>query len=60
MTRPLIIPITRGGAAFEYLMYVDFMAAAEAPGVEDALEEVRTHTSLLKVLGSYRSAGDPV
>ena len=50
----------RRGAAFEYLMYVDFMAPAEAPGVEDALEEVRKHTSLLKILGSYRSAGDPV
>ncbi len=50
----------RRGAAFEYLMYVDFMASAEAPGVEEALEEVRKHTSLLKILGSYRSAGDPV
>jgi prephenate dehydratase/chorismate mutase/prephenate dehydratase len=50
----------RRGAAFEYLMYVDFMAPAEAPGVEEALEEVRKHTSLLKILGSYRSAGDPV
>jgi prephenate dehydratase len=50
----------RRGAAFEYLMYVDFMAPADASGVEDALEEVRKHTSLLKILGSYRSAGEPV
>jgi chorismate mutase/prephenate dehydratase len=50
----------RHGAAFEYLMYVDFMAAADDPEVESALKEVREHTSLLKILGSYRSAGEPV
>ncbi len=50
----------RRGAAFQYLMYVDFMAPAEAPDVEAALEEVAEHTSLLKVLGSYRSAGEPI
>jgi prephenate dehydratase len=50
----------RHGAAFEYLMYVDFMAAMDDPEVEAALTEVREHTSLLKILGSYRSAGDPV
>jgi prephenate dehydratase len=50
----------RRGAAFEYLMYVDFMAAGDDPEVEAALKEVREHTSLLKILGSYRSAGDPV
>jgi prephenate dehydratase len=41
-------------------MYVDFMAAADDPEVESALKEVRGHTSLLKILGSYRSAGEPV
>jgi prephenate dehydratase len=50
----------RRGAPFEYLMYVDFMAAADDPEVEAALKEVREHTSLLKILGSYRSAGEPV
>jgi prephenate dehydratase len=50
----------RHGAAFEYLMYVDFMAAADDPEVEAALKEVREHTSMLKILGSYRSAGEPV
>lgn len=50
----------RHGAAFEYLMYVDFMAASDDPEVVAALEEVRGHTSLLKILGSYRSAGEPV
>jgi prephenate dehydratase len=50
----------RHGAAFEYLMYVDFMAPLGDPEVEAALKEVREHTSLLKILGSYRSAGEPV
>jgi prephenate dehydratase len=50
----------RRGAPFEYLMYVDFMAPADDAEVEAALKEVREHTSLLKILGSYRSAGDPV
>jgi hypothetical protein len=50
----------RRGAPFEYLFYVDFMAPADDPDVEAALKEVRQHTSLLKILGSYRSAGEPV
>jgi prephenate dehydratase len=50
----------RRGKPFEYVMYVDVMAADGDPALEEALEEVRAHTSLLRVLGSYRSAGDPV
>jgi chorismate mutase/prephenate dehydratase len=50
----------RRGKAFEYVFYVDLMAAADDPDVEAALKEVARHTSLLRVLGSYRSAGDPV
>jgi prephenate dehydratase len=50
----------RRGAPFEYLFYVDFTAPADDPEVEAALKEVREHTSLLKILGSYRSAGDPI
>jgi prephenate dehydratase len=50
----------RRGKPFEYLMYVDVMAATGDPALEEALEEVGRHTSLLRVLGSYRSAGDPV
>jgi prephenate dehydratase len=57
---PKIESRPRRGAAFEYLMYVDFMAAADDPEVEAALKEVREHTSLLKILGSYRSAGEAV
>jgi prephenate dehydratase len=50
----------RRGKAFEYVFYVDLMAAVDEPDVEAALKEVAQHTSLLRVLGSYRSAGDPV
>ena len=38
----------RHGAAFEYLMYVDFMAPAGDPEVEAALKEAE-HTSMLKI-----------
>ena len=50
----------RRGKPFEYVFYVDLMAAADLPEVEEALGEVSEHTSLLRVLGSYRSAGAPV
>jgi prephenate dehydratase len=50
----------RRGRPFEYVMYVDVMAAEDDPGLQAALEEVREHTSLLRVLGTYRSASDPV
>jgi prephenate dehydratase len=49
----------RRGAPFEYLFYVDLMASADGPGVEEALDEVARHTSMLRVLGSYRSAAGP-
>ena len=50
----------RRGKPFEYVFYVDLMAPADDPDVRDALAEVGRHTSLLRVLGSYRSAGEPV
>jgi prephenate dehydratase len=50
----------RRGKPFEYVFYVDLTAAADDPEVEAALEEVARHTSLLRILGSYRAAGDPV
>jgi len=43
----------RRGAPFEYVFYMDVQRAAGDPDVQAALEEVRKHTSLLKVLGSY-------
>jgi chorismate mutase/prephenate dehydratase len=50
----------RRGKAFEYLMYVDVMAGMDDPAFEAALHEVERHTSMVRVLGSYRSAADPV
>ncbi|MBI3649223.1 MAG: prephenate dehydratase [Actinobacteria bacterium] len=49
----------RRGAPFEYLFYVDLMAPEGSPAVSAALEQVARHTSLLRVLGSYRSAPGP-
>jgi prephenate dehydratase len=49
----------RRGRAFEYVMYVDLMRAAEHPDVVAALGEVEQHTSMLRVLGSYRAAAEP-
>lgn len=49
----------RRGKPFEYVFYVDLMAAADSPDVAEALREVAEHTSLLRVLGSYPSAGEP-
>jgi prephenate dehydratase len=50
----------RRGKPFEYVFYVDLMAPADHPDVEAALLDVAEHTSLLRVLGSYRSASEPV
>jgi prephenate dehydratase len=49
----------RRGKPFEYLFYVDLMARADADEVKAALKEVEEHTSLLRVLGTYRSASAP-
>jgi prephenate dehydratase len=50
----------RRGKPFEYLMYVDVMVAADDPAFTDALTEVQRHTSMVRVLGTYRSSADPV
>ena len=50
----------RRGKAFEYVFYVDLMASTDDPKVGAALEEVAEHTSLLRVLGSYRAAAEPI
>ncbi len=49
----------RRGAPFEYVFYMDVERAADDPGVLSALEQVRKHTSILKVLGSYPAHGGP-
>jgi prephenate dehydratase len=50
----------RRGRPFEYVMYVDVMASGADPALSEALREVEHHTSLLRVLGTYRSARGPV
>ena len=49
----------RRGKPFEYVMYVDVMAAGNDPRLAEALDEVAAHTSMIRVLGSYRAAPDP-
>ncbi len=44
----------RRGAPFEYVFYVDIERAADDPDVRAAFDAARLHTSMLKVLGSYR------
>jgi prephenate dehydratase len=43
----------RRGAPFEYVFYIDLDGSADDPNVAEALDQVRLHTSMLKVLGSY-------
>ncbi len=46
----------RRGAPFEYVFYVDVERAEDDPELQSAFAEVRSHTSMFKVLGSYPSA----
>jgi prephenate dehydratase len=50
----------RRGAPFEYVFYIDLDGSTEDANVAEALEEVRLHTSMLKVLGSYAASKGPV
>ncbi len=50
----------RRGAPFEYVFYIDLDGSAQDPNVAEALELVRIHTSMLKVLGSYPASKGPV
>jgi prephenate dehydratase len=50
----------RRGAPFEYVFYIDLDGSLEDPNVAEALDEVRRHTSMLKVLGSYPASKGPV
>jgi prephenate dehydratase len=50
----------RRGAPFEYVFYIDLDGSTEDAPVAEALDEVRQHTSMLKVLGSYPASKGPV
>jgi chorismate mutase/prephenate dehydratase len=50
----------RRGAPFEYVFYIDLDGSSDDPNVAEALDEVRLHTSMLKVLGSYPASKGPI
>jgi prephenate dehydratase len=50
----------RRGTPFEYVFYIDLDGSVDDPHVATALDEVRLHTSMLKVLGSYPASKGPV
>jgi prephenate dehydratase len=50
----------RRGSPFEYVFYIDLDGSADDERVAAALDEVRLHTSMLKVLGSYPASKGPV
>ena len=50
----------RRGAPFEYVFYVDIERPVDDPDVQAAFAEVRLHTSMQKVLGSYPGSKGPV
>jgi len=44
---------------WEYIFYVDFEGHLQDPACRDALEELKVHTTFLKILGSYPKAPEP-
>jgi prephenate dehydratase len=50
----------RRGSPFEYVFYIDLDGSADDERVAAALDEVRLHTSMLKVLGTYPASKGPV
>lgn len=52
-SRPIV------GQPFEYCFYLDVMAAPDAPETQAALKALRSHTSELRVFGSYVAAPPP-
>ena len=46
-------------AAWEYVFWVDLDAGADEPACAAAIDELRRHAAMVRVLGSYaRPAGD--
>lgn len=39
----------------EYLFFIDLDASLDHPAVQDALNELQTHTEILKILGNYNT-----
>jgi prephenate dehydratase len=50
----------RRGAPFEYVFYIDLDGSIEDTNVAEALDEVRLHTSMLKILGSFPASKGPI
>ena len=49
----------RRGAPFEYVFYLDIERPEDDDGLRVALQDVRLHTSMLKILGSYPGSKGP-
>jgi prephenate dehydratase len=49
----------RPGAPFEYVFYMDLEAGENDPRTARVFEDMRPHTSMLKVLGSYPAWREP-
>jgi prephenate dehydratase len=50
----------RRGAPFEYVFYLDVERAGDDPELQAALADVRLHTSMLKILGTFPGSKGPV
>lgn len=50
----------RRGSPFDYVFYIDLDGSVDDERVAAALDEVRRHTSMLKVLGSYPASKGPI
>jgi len=44
--------------AWDYIFFVEFQGSVKDDGVKSALDELKKHTTFLKILGSYSRTGD--
>lgn len=47
------------GAAWEYVFWADLDGSVDEPAIAEALAELRTTSTMVRVLGSYPRAGEP-
>lgn len=47
------------GAAWEYVFWADLDGSVDEPSIAEALAELRTTSTMVRVLGSYPRAGEP-